>query len=143
MNKEKLISELKNLNTTSDSFTDDKKEIINKLRELHKCGVFFSNEEIQEINAIKAKKSLKGLANIIRADLKLKQQKLARKKSMPTKGMSVTATLRKDLDLSKDKIFHKNDCKHLENVPYGRGIIFKNRDDAIREGYRPCHVCRP
>ena len=46
-------------------------------------------------------------------------------------------------DLSKPKIFHKNNCKEISNVPYENGIIFKDRNEAIERGYRPCYVCSP
>ena len=84
--------------------------------------------------------SKKGLLNIKE---RMEQKKIREKKSTHTHGISVTATARADLDLSKPKIFHKNNCGWLRNVPYGRGIIFSDRDAAIKVGYRPCHVCRP
>ena len=89
------------------------------------------------------KGSGKGLANIKSTFKELKNQEEARNKPYKSVGISVTATARKDLDLSMPKIFHKNDCKWLKDVPYGRGIIFENRDMAIKEGYRPCVDCRP
>lgn len=89
------------------------------------------------------KGSGKGLGNNKSTFKELKNQEKARSKPYKSGGISVTATARKDLDLSMQKIFHKNDCKSLYEVPYGRGIIFENRDVAIKEGYRPCVVCRP
>jgi len=65
------------------------------------------------------------------------------KEKFKPKGISVTATQRKDLDLSKPNIFHKNNCTWLKNVPYGYGIIFENREAAIASHYRPCRVCKP
>ena len=84
--------------------------------------------------------SKKGLSNIKE---RMKQKKLRDKKSIHDHGISVTATARKDLDLSKPKIFHRNDCGWLSNVPYGSGIIFRDRQAAIKEGYRPCYKCKP
>ena len=84
--------------------------------------------------------SKKGLSNIKE---RTEQKKLRDKKSIHDHGISVTATARKDLDLSKPKIFHRNNCWWLGDVPYGRGIIFSNRDEAIKKGYRPCRKCRP
>ena len=84
--------------------------------------------------------SKKGLSNIKEI---MVQEKLREKESMHNHGISVTATARKDLDLSKPKIFHKNNCKEISNVPYENGIIFKDRNEAIERGYRPCYVCSP
>ena len=84
--------------------------------------------------------SKKGLLNIKE---RMQQKKLREKESSHTHGISVTATARADLDLSKPKIFHKNNCGWLRNVPYGRGIIFSDRDAAIKQGYRSCNVCKP
>ena len=74
---------------------------------------------------------------------RMQQKKLIEKKSTHNHGISVTATAREDLDLSKPKIFHKNNCKEISNVPYENGIIFKDRNEAIERGYRPCYVCSP
>jgi hypothetical protein len=84
--------------------------------------------------------SIKGLSNIREI---IEQKKLRKKESMHNHGISVTATLRNDLDLSKPKIFHKNNCKEISNVPYENGIIFKDRNEAIERDYRPCYVCSP
>ena len=84
--------------------------------------------------------SKKGLLNIKE---RMQQKKLREKESSHTHGISVTATLRNDLDLSKPKIFHKNNCKEISNVPYENGIIFKDRNEAIERGYRSCYVCSP
>ena len=83
------------------------------------------------------------MCNLCKSQPRMQQKKLRQKASSHTHGISVTATARADLDLSKPKIFHKNNCGWLRNVPYGRGIIFSDKDAAIKQGYRPCNVCRP
>ena len=104
----------------------------------------YYQKEKKKLRAIRVPKGSKeGLSNISEVCNKLEIQKTEREKPYEPKGMSVTATARRDLDLSKPKIFHKNDCEWLRNVPYGRGIIFKNRDEAIKENYRPCKICNP
>ena len=139
-----------------DIYLEKRIQNIRKLIETYyeKDKQLFDRGSIEKLNVIflvlkKQKKlrapegSKEGLSNISKVYNKLKIQKHEREKPYKSKGMSVTATIRRDLDLSKPKIFHKNECKWLENVPYGQGIIFKNRDEAIQENYRPCKVCKP
>lgn len=44
---------------------------------------------------------------------------------------------------SRSKVFHKPSCKWAGMIDEKNKIKFKNREEAVNEGYRPCQVCRP
>ncbi len=41
------------------------------------------------------------------------------------------------------KVFHRLDCKWAKRISPKNAIGFKNREEAIRSGRRPCRSCRP
>lgn len=41
----------------------------------------------------------------------------------------------------RSKKFHRPTCRHLPDEK--NRIMFKSRDEAIKEGYEPCKVCKP
>ena len=138
---EKRIQDIKNLIET---YYQKEKKLFDRGTIERLNIIFLVLKEQKKLRAIRVPKGSKeGLSNISEVCNKLEIQKTERENPYEPKGMSVTATARRDLDLSKPKIFHKNDCEWLRNVPYGRGIIFKNRDEAIKENYRPCKICNP
>jgi len=44
---------------------------------------------------------------------------------------------------SKRRVFHKSKCGWLVHVPLDSAILFNNREEPIRLGYKPCNSCRP
>jgi len=43
----------------------------------------------------------------------------------------------------KSKVFHKPDCTWAKKIKPGNLIGFKNREEAIKSGRRPCKSCEP
>lgn len=44
---------------------------------------------------------------------------------------------------SKQRRFHRPDCKSTANVPARNRVDFRTRDEAFFEGYSPCRNCKP
>ena len=44
---------------------------------------------------------------------------------------------------SRSKIFHREDCMYVEKISEENYKSFFDRDDAVKEGYRPCKKCKP
>jgi len=44
---------------------------------------------------------------------------------------------------STSNIFHKKSCKFAKNIPTENLIFFETKEDAQKQGYRPCKVCKP
>ncbi|MDC3237147.1 hypothetical protein OAT93_00230 [bacterium] len=42
---------------------------------------------------------------------------------------------------TETQVFHKPDCNFAESI--NCTAVFNTRDDAIKEGYKPCGVCKP
>lgn len=39
--------------------------------------------------------------------------------------------------------FHRVSCRYVDRVKPCKRVCFASRDDAVKEGYSPCSVCRP
>ncbi len=44
---------------------------------------------------------------------------------------------------SNSNKFHTSTCRFAKNIKENNKVIFKNRSDAISQGYTPCKVCNP
>ena len=44
---------------------------------------------------------------------------------------------------SKNKVFHKKDCKIAKRILRKNRIYFENKSDALSSGYKPCSICNP
>ncbi len=39
--------------------------------------------------------------------------------------------------------FHRPDCEWAQKTAPQNRVVFKSRDEAIKQGYQPCKVCQP
>ena len=41
------------------------------------------------------------------------------------------------------KVFHKSDCRWAKNISPSNLISYRNREEAIKDGKKPCSTCKP
>jgi hypothetical protein len=44
---------------------------------------------------------------------------------------------------SEESVFHKSTCGWMRHVSSVDTIYFRDRNAAVRQGYRPCKACKP
>jgi hypothetical protein len=44
---------------------------------------------------------------------------------------------------STGKVFHKSTCSWMRHVSMENEVRFRDRDSAIKRGFKPCASCRP
>lgn len=42
-----------------------------------------------------------------------------------------------------NKVYHRIDCKYMDNISSDNIKPFKNREEAIKDDYEPCKICKP
>jgi len=63
----------------------------------------------------------------------------------PTPAPKVTPTEKPSFYIgnARTKKFHRPECEWAQKIaPYNR-VTIKSREEAIKQGYEPCKVCRP
>ena len=40
------------------------------------------------------------------------------------------------------KRFHRNNCRWAEKIPKEKRCIFRTRQEALKNGFKPCRVCK-
>jgi len=46
-------------------------------------------------------------------------------------------------EMTTERVFHKSTCGLMRNVSAENEIRFKNKENAIKRGFKPCASCRP
>ncbi|MCE1245505.1 MAG: hypothetical protein LWY06_02550 [Firmicutes bacterium] len=41
------------------------------------------------------------------------------------------------------KVFHLPTCKWASKIKQSNAVYFVKREDAVKQGYKPCGVCKP
>ena len=44
---------------------------------------------------------------------------------------------------AKSKVYHRPTCRYAQRVSPSNLITFSSREEAEKEGYRPCKTCKP
>jgi hypothetical protein len=44
---------------------------------------------------------------------------------------------------TSSQVFHRPDCRWAQNIASGNLVGYKNRDEAVQAGRRPCKTCKP
>lgn len=61
-----------------------------------------------------------------------------KEKPKATKIVEYVAT-----QMTTDRVFHRSTCGWMRNVSASNEIRFRNKDDALKRGFKPCTSCRP
>lgn len=65
------------------------------------------------------------------------------KPASPEQNASAADSETEYIGNSNSHVFHKSDCGSAGTMKEENKVLFKNRDDAVKSGYKPCKRCNP
>ncbi|ACX52448.1 nuclease (SNase domain protein) [Ammonifex degensii KC4] len=85
--------------------------------------------------------------NVKYADQFVKFQREARERGKGLWGLAPaappTGKETKYIGNARSKVFHRPDCEWAQKISPRNRVEFRNKEEALEAGYRPCKVCNP